>query len=445
MESKGTLLWVKRAIIAATVPVLLWAFSSGPDPGNAGVPGESTCVACHTGTALNGGPGSVNAEFSSGQTYTPGVRQRIAITITDEGQRRFGFQITSRLASDAATQAGSFTPVGGETQVLCSARPFTAQQQAPCPANLPLQYAEHTSEGSRSGRNRYEIDWTAPATDVGPVTFYLAGNAANADGTNRGDRIYTRTFTLTPSAGGGGGQLPTITSVVNGASFQPGIAAGSWVTIRGANLASTTRTWRDDEIVNGKLPISLDGVSVKINNRDAAVYFISPTQLNVQAPSDAALGDVPVTVTTAAGASAAATAQLQTFAPAFFLWQEKFAVATRPDFTWVGPPGLFPGVTTTPAKPGEVIILWGTGFGATSPEVLSGTTVSGAPTLVTNPAVRIGGAGVEFLGAALSPGSAGLYQIAIRVPDSAPDGDLPVVAEFGSVRSPETVFISVRR
>ena len=66
MESKTTLLWAKRAVIAATVPVMLWAFSSGPDPGHSGVPGESTCVACHTGTALNGGPGSVNATFSGG-------------------------------------------------------------------------------------------------------------------------------------------------------------------------------------------------------------------------------------------------------------------------------------------------------------------------------------------------------------------------------------------
>jgi uncharacterized protein (TIGR03437 family) len=197
--------------------------------------------------------------------------------------------------------------------------------------------------------------------------------------------------------------------------------------------------------VNGKLPTSLDGVSVKINNKDAAVYFISPTQLNVQAPSDSALGDVPVTVTTSDGTSGAATAQLQAFAPAFFLWQEKFAVATRPDFTWVGPPDLFPGVTTTPAKPGEVVILWGTGFGATTPEVLSGTTVDGVHTLTTNPTVRVGGAGVEFLGAALSPGSAGLYQVAVRVPDSAPDGDLPVAVEFGSIRSPDNVFITVRR
>lgn len=434
----------KIAVIATTVPVLVWAFSSGPDPGHTGAPGESTCVACHTGTALNGGPGSIDASFAGGQTYTPGSKQHVTVTVSDPAQRRFGFQMTARLASDSRTQAGSFTPTDGATQVLCSAPPFSAQQPAPCPANLPLQYIEHTSEGSRSGRSTYEFDWTPPATGAGAVTFYVAANAANADGTNRGDRIYTRTFTLTP-ASGGGGNVPTISSVVNGASFQPGIAAGSWVTIKGTNLASATRTWRDDEIVNGQLPISLDGTGVKINGKDAAVYFISPTQLNVQAPTDTALGDVPVVVTTSAGAGAPATAQLQAVAPAFFLWQEKYAVATRPDFSWIGKPDLFPGVTTTPARPGDVVILWGTGFGETNPPVAAGKTVTGTTALTSTPTVRIGGTGAEFLGGALSPGSAGLYQIVVRVPDATPDGDIPVVAEFGSFRSPDNVFITVAR
>ncbi len=113
---------------------------------------------------------------------------------------------------------------------------------------------------------------------------------------------------------------PVITSVLNAASFQPGIEAGSWVMIRGTNLANTSpgRTWRSDEIVNGKLPTSLDGVSVTINGKPAFVEYISPTQINVQAPSDTAVGTVDVVVTNNGAASVAATAQLQTVAPAFF-------------------------------------------------------------------------------------------------------------------------------
>jgi len=444
MERKRKVLFAKMAVVASVVPVLIYAYEYGPDPGNTGAPGQSTCAqaGCHSGTAVNAGGGSVAVTFPADLSYTPGTRQHLVVTVTDSAARRAGFQLTALLAGDSTKPAGTFSPSDNTTQVLCSTPPFTAQQPAPCPANLPMQFIEHTIQAYQQGKTSFEFDWTPPATDVGPVTIYVAGNGANGDLTNRGDHIYTQSYTLTPAAAGG--SAPSITGVVNGASFQPGIAAGSWVTVQGANLASGTRTWRADEIVNGNLPTKLDDVSVTINGKPAAVYFISPTQLNVQAPSDTATGPVPVVVTTAAGASAPFTAQLQSFSPAFFLWTGKYAVATRPDFSWVGKPDLFPGVATTPAKPGDVIILWGTGFGPTNPAVPGGVTVTGAPTLTTVPTVRIGGAAAEYLGGALSPGSAGLYQIAVRVPAGTPAGDIPVVVDAGGVSSPDGVFLTVQ-
>ena len=76
---------------------------------------------------------------------------------------------------------------------------------------------------------------------------------------------------------------PSITSggVVNGASFLPRIAPWTWITIQGRNLASTTRTWDSADFRGMNLPTQLDGVSVTIDGRQAYVYFISPTQLNV--------------------------------------------------------------------------------------------------------------------------------------------------------------------
>ena len=59
--------------------------------------------------------------------------------------------------------------------------------------------------------------------------------------------------------------------------------------------------------MNGKLPTTLDGVSVNVGSKPAYVYFISPSQINVQAP-DVGTGPVPVTVTTAGGTSVAVTA-----------------------------------------------------------------------------------------------------------------------------------------
>jgi hypothetical protein len=60
------------------------------------------------------------------------------------------------------------------------------------------------------------------------------------------------------------------------------------------NLANTNpgRTWTASEVVNGHLPTALDGVSVTLDGKPAFVYYISPTQINVQASSDATLGAV---------------------------------------------------------------------------------------------------------------------------------------------------------
>jgi hypothetical protein len=99
------------------------------------------------------------------------------------------------------------------------------------------------------------------------------------------------------------------------------------------SLARDVDTW-DKAIVNGNLPTLLDGVSVNVGSKPAYVNYISPTQINVQAP-DVGTGPVPVTVTTPNGTSVAVTANVVAQAPAFFLWPGSQAVATRnADGSW---------------------------------------------------------------------------------------------------------------
>ena len=71
--------------------------------------------------------------------------------------------------------------------------------------------------------------------------------------------------------------------MVNGASFQPGIVPGSWATIQGFKLSAVTDTWANF-IVNGKLPTTVDGVSVTVGGQPAYVYYISPGQINFIVP-----------------------------------------------------------------------------------------------------------------------------------------------------------------
>jgi len=226
---------------------------------------------------------------------------------------------------------------------------------------------------------------------------------------------------------------PAIAAVVNGASFQPGIAAGSWVTIQGANLANTI-----DQVATGSLPTALDGVSVSIDGKPAFVDYVSPTQINVQAPSDSAIGPVSVVVTNNGAASAPAPAQLEAAAPAFFLYSgTNYAIASRlPDYAEVGDP-------SAPAKPGDTVVLWGTGFGATSPAVPAGTTVSGVPVVVPTPTVTVGGVPVTVVSALLTSGCAGLYQVTIELPANVPAGAVAVEASAGGSPSPAGVLLFV--
>jgi uncharacterized protein (TIGR03437 family) len=448
----------KVAAIMGAIPLLLWAYEYGPDPGYSNVPGErGSCnqSGCHIGTNVNAGGGSVSVTFPNGRTYSPGVKQHLVVTIADPTQKAWGFQLTARPSSSNTTIAGSFASTDANTTILCASTdlnkqletPFIAGKTQNCAATLPLQYIEHSLNGynasrGKTGSQTYEFDWTPPANASGDVVIYVAGNAANGDIKETGDHIYTANYTLSP-AGAAGSPTIAANGVVNGASFVSGIVPGSWLTIQGTNLAPQTDTW-DKFVVNGKLPTSVDGVTVNIGSKQAFVSYISPTQINAQAP-DVGTGPVPVTVTTPSGTSAAVTATVSAMSPAFFLWPGSQVVATRQDASLAVKNGTF-GSATLAAKPGDVLILWGTGFGPTNPPVAAGIQVPADKQYNSSPVtVKLGSADAQVFGCALSPGYAGLYQVAIQVPASMADGDYALKATVSGVSSPDGVTLTVKK
>ena len=439
----------KCAVILSAIPALIFAYSSGPLPRNTGAPGDTTCsqIGCHIGTPVNGGGGKVELSFDSGSTYTPGTKVRVTVKITDSAARVYGFQASSRLASNTRTaQAGTFTPGTGQ-YVQCedgSDRPA-----AGCRSTAPLEFVEHNNPNSTGV---FQLDWTPPTTNAGDVVFYVAGNAANGNGqADRGDHIYTTSATLT-AATVSTGPKPAISDggVADAFNFRAGTAPSTWTAIFGTNLSSTTRLWGGTDFVGNKLPTKLDGVSVTINNKPAYVYFISPGQINVLAPDDTATGDVPVVVTTANGASSPITVTKSNLLPSFyapFAQNGKlFVTAVDPTSnplnpTLLGKAGVDPRVTRG-VKPGEVILLYATGFGPTTPATPPDSIVSTPSPLPTLPVIRFGDvqAQVQFAGQIGS----GLYQLNVKVPN-VPNGDVPLVAQIGSVSSPSTVLITVQQ
>jgi uncharacterized protein (TIGR03118 family) len=227
-------------------------------------------------------------------------------------------------------------------------------------------------------------------------------------------------------------------AVVNAASFGPLNAPGGFVSVVGTNLAPIVKSWGAADIVNGKLPTTLGGVSVTMNGKPAYIYYVSPTQINLIAAADTTQGAVPVVVTSNGIVSASLSATMGTYSPELFISKTTYAAAFHADNTVVGPTTLYPN-NSTPAKPGETISLYGTGLGPTTP-ANDGVMVTSPLNLATQPTVTVGGlaATVTFAGVT----SAGLDQINITVPAASTDGDHPVVITIGGASSKAVANIS---
>ncbi len=236
---------------------------------------------------------------------------------------------------------------------------------------------------------------------------------------------------------------PAISAVVNAEGGGAAIAPNTWVQISGAGLAPVgdSRTWQSSDFVNGKLPTQLDGVSVSVNGKSAYIYYISPTQVNILTPPDAISGPVQIVATNNGTVGAAFTAQAQSTSPSFFVFNGgPYVAAVHADGSLIGPTTLYPG-STTPAKPGESVVLYANGFGATSAPVVSGSTMQSG-TLVPLPDIKIGGiaASVQFAGL-VAPGQ---YQFNVTVPTSLADGDQSITAGYGGQTTQSGTLISIQ-
>ena len=173
-----------------TVHTPVHAFSAGPPAGYTRAPGEEpeACAECHV--TAEAGTGQIFIEAPS--TYIPNQTYPITVrhTNTDLTRLRWGFQLTVLDTGDE--KAGNLSSTDSLTQVLNNAGPGNARQ-----------YIEHTAPGTFAGQQNgatWTFNWTAPATDVGTVIFYAAGNHANNDGNSSGDHIYSTFVSSAPAS-----------------------------------------------------------------------------------------------------------------------------------------------------------------------------------------------------------------------------------------------------
>jgi uncharacterized protein (TIGR03437 family) len=393
-------------------------------------------LSASSGTAPSTVSVSVSVAGLSAGTYTGAIQ----VTATGASNSPLSIPVTLVVAAQPAS-------------LLVAPQALTFQYAAggAVPAAQAVSIA-NGGGGSFSWTASNNAFWTALSATSGnvPGTLNISVNPANLAAGS-----YTTLVTISASDSSvtpapvsvtlvvqGSQPAGTVTAVANGGSFQPGFASAGWITIYGSNLSQLTYTWQAGDFVNGMLPTSLEGVSVTVNGIPAYVEYISPSQINALAPDDATVGPVQVQVTTAQQTSNAVTAQKGQFAPAFFTIGGAYVAAEHTDYSLVGAPNLIPGAVTTPAQPGETLLLYGSGFGLTTPAQPTGQLVAVAVPLANTVQIAIGGlpATVTFAGLTGS----GLYQFNVMVPNL-PNGDAAVVASIGGVATQTGVSVTVQQ
>jgi uncharacterized protein (TIGR03437 family) len=214
----------------------------------------------------------------------------------------------------------------------------------------------------------------------------------------------------------GSGPYYTASSIANSAAGVTGLyAPNTFVTIYGQNLAYTTAALSVSDVSGGMLPTVLGGtgVHVLINNIPANIYYVSPTQVNLLIPTSLIAGPAMLQLVVDALAGPAIPIMLQTAAPSFFQSDATTVLGVHLNGTTI--------TSASPAKAGEVVVLFASGLGPTNPAAIPDQIPQTAASItpMSNFSMLINGVAVnpqQILYAGVVPTFAGLFQINVQLP-----------------------------
>jgi uncharacterized protein (TIGR03437 family) len=347
--------------------------------------------------------------------------------------------------------------------------------QATAPANFTV-YTLRNEDGSlAAGTVLSDIDYRfpgpvqflglyvhdGPAAQDGPVSVILASNFASDSGfgsyfgwsspvgnlaaledlIKNPENHYINLHTFADPAGavraqfGPSGIGPAVIAAAIAGDLDKNAAAvapGGLISIFGTHLAKVTTDlsgW-----AGSKLPVSLNGVIVTIGGVRAPLFYVGPGQINAQVPFEVPPGTQMVVVDNGDGPSAGFAVNVAAVAPGIFFYPAA-AVLKNANFSLVS--------GTNPAKAGDVLLIYATGLGQTTPSLNTGV-LAPSTTLSNTRAVTvtIGGKPATVAYSIASPQSVGLYQVAVTVPGGV-SGTIPLVMQVGGVAS-NSVNITVQ-
>jgi len=365
--------------------------------------------------------------------------------------------------------AGSFTPnstfalygialpinnlsgTNGALVVLCNSTggaPGTTILEQWAVSNLPRGNPSITSVTSKLN----------PTLQAGQTYWLVAEGLAN----DSMDFWYTNNLGLgggmgnvggagwTPANGYGGATLPAFQvlgspagspapsvnagGIVNAAIFNSTISPGSIVSLFGANLASGTVS-----AAVSPLPTMLSGTQVLVNGTPAPLFYVSPTQINLQLPNGIS-GNATMMVTSGGASSVSTTVAVSALSPAIFMAGGTQGAILNQDYS--------ANSAANPAAAGSVIQIFATGLGATSPPLATGQAGATSPpfnTTVNTVTATINGTSAPVAFSAAAPGFVGLFQINVTVPPDTPSGSAVPLQLQVAGQSSNTVTVAVKK
>jgi hypothetical protein len=241
--------------------------SSSGKSGKSGAPGENTCIQCHGGNTLNDPAGSITmsvAGVTNGQ-YTAGQTYQVSVTVSKMGQSLFGFSVSA--LNQAGQNAGSLV-AGTDSHAEVSTDSGTSRN-----------YITHNYNGGLSNNQKtFTFSWTAPAS--GNVNFYFTGLAANNNGINTGDYVYSSSMSLTQSTVA---QTRIIAGEYFWGTIDPGSGTGTAFTATDGNFSDVVESIiaSAQTVPNLSSPILLNIRVKDVNNnwgpRFKKVIFLTST------------------------------------------------------------------------------------------------------------------------------------------------------------------------
>jgi uncharacterized protein (TIGR03437 family) len=233
----------------------------------------------------------------------------------------------------------------------------------------------------------------------------------------------------------------------------PRLSPGAWLQLFGSNLAASSRAWTAADFQGDRAPTTLDDVGVRVNGSPSPVAYISPGQINFQAPTNLVAGSTATieavrdgVVSNSVTLSVMPASPALLTSPSFLIAGKQYAAALQSDLrAFVGRPNLIGGESFRPGRPGSLIVLYAVGCGPSTPSVEAGRVVAAIAPLALPVEVKFGATTAQAR-AYLEPGAIGLCRFDVTVPDVRGDslGDIAIEVSVGGVATGQRLFTNIR-